>query len=50
LGKVLSGPARRPLPWYRTWLEGDGRLWVDLRNPLDSTGPAPVAYPAREGE
>ncbi len=29
VGKVLSGPARRDLPWYVTWVDEDGRLWVD---------------------
>jgi cytochrome b6-f complex iron-sulfur subunit len=29
LGAVVTGPARRPLPWHRIWLAGDGRLWVD---------------------
>jgi nitrite reductase/ring-hydroxylating ferredoxin subunit len=28
-GEVLSGPARRPLPWYRVWLGDDDRIWVD---------------------
>lgn len=43
LGEVISGPARRPLPWYRVWLEGDGRLWVDLGKPLESAGTRPLA-------
>jgi Rieske Fe-S protein len=45
LGEVISGPARRPLPWYRVWLERDGRLWVDVARPLEEVGPQPVVLP-----
>jgi len=45
LGEVISGPARRPLPWYRVWFERDGRLWVDVGKPLDEAGPTPVVLP-----
>ncbi len=48
LGEVLTGPARRPLPWYRVWLEPDGRLWTDLSEPLATGGPTPIALPKRE--
>jgi len=33
-GRVLSGPARRALPWYRLWIEPDGRLWVAVDEPV----------------
>jgi cytochrome b6-f complex iron-sulfur subunit len=42
-GRVLSGPARRALPWYRTWLAPDGRLWVDL------SAEVPPGQPGRGG-
>lgn len=29
-GRVLSGPARDPLPWFELRLGLDGRLWVDV--------------------
>ncbi|MEW6439919.1 MAG: Rieske (2Fe-2S) protein [bacterium] len=45
LGEVVSGPARRPLPWYPVRLEGDGRLWADLRKPLDEPGPVAIVFP-----
>jgi Rieske Fe-S protein len=45
LGEVISGPARRPLPWYRVWLARDGRLWVNVGKPLDEAGPTPVVLP-----
>jgi nitrite reductase/ring-hydroxylating ferredoxin subunit len=28
-GRVVSGPARDPLPWLAVRLRGDGRLWAD---------------------
>lgn len=28
-GRVVSGPARRPLPWFALSLGEDGRIWVD---------------------
>jgi cytochrome b6-f complex iron-sulfur subunit len=34
-GRVMAGPARKPLPWYRVWLEPDGRLWVDVSTRVD---------------
>ncbi len=48
LGEVVSGPARKALPWYQVWIEPDGRLWVDLRRRLDRPGPRPVPLPAGE--
>ncbi|MDF1563129.1 MAG: Rieske (2Fe-2S) protein [Deltaproteobacteria bacterium] len=30
-GRVLSGPPRRPLPWFALEVDGEGVLWVDLR-------------------
>jgi Rieske Fe-S protein len=45
LGEIVSGPARRPLPWYSVWLERDGRLWVDLAKPLDTVGPIAIVLP-----
>jgi len=45
-GLVVSGPARRALPWYRVWIETDGRLWVDLGEEVPA-GPAALT---REGE
>jgi nitrite reductase/ring-hydroxylating ferredoxin subunit len=47
LGQVLSGPARRALPWYTLWQEPDGRIWVDLGRPAGS-GPVPLAPPAKD--
>jgi Rieske Fe-S protein len=35
MGRVIDGPARRPLPWYAVKVEGDGRLWVDLQEPAE---------------
>jgi cytochrome b6-f complex iron-sulfur subunit len=35
-GQVLTGPARRPLPWYHVWIESDGRIWVDLSRSVSS--------------
>jgi len=34
-GKVKSGPAPRPLPWYRMSLAPDGRLVVDASEEVD---------------
>ncbi|HOX45717.1 MAG TPA: Rieske (2Fe-2S) protein [Myxococcota bacterium] len=42
LGQPISGPARRPLPWFRVWLEPDGRLWVDTSRPVEG-GTRPAA-------
>ncbi len=28
-GEVLSGPARRDLPWFHLWADNDGMIWVD---------------------
>lgn len=28
-GQKIAGPAPRPLPWYRVWLNDDGDLMVD---------------------
>jgi cytochrome b6-f complex iron-sulfur subunit len=35
-GEVVSGPARSPLPWYRLWMEPDGRIWVDTDQETDA--------------
>jgi Rieske Fe-S protein len=49
LGQVISGPARRPLPWYHLWREPDGRIWVDLDRPVDiGARPLLTAAEARE--
>jgi Rieske Fe-S protein len=48
LGEVISGPARRPLPWYRVWLARDGRLWVDVSKALNQAGPKPVVLPQED--
>jgi nitrite reductase/ring-hydroxylating ferredoxin subunit len=45
LGQVLSGPARRPLPWYHVWVESDGRTWVDVSHEVS---PAPAALARRD--
>jgi len=29
-GAVVSGPARRSLPWFALWQEADGQVWVDV--------------------
>lgn len=34
LGEVVTGPARRPLPWHPVWLGEDGQLWVDTGRDL----------------
>ena len=47
-GQVLAGPARRALPWYETWLEPGGRLWVDLARPATTEGPQPFAIPEED--
>ena len=49
MGLVLSVPARRPLPWYRVWLEPDGRIWVDLGEVLAGQGPRPLTFPDEAG-
>jgi len=28
-GRVMTGPARKDLPWYLTWVGSGGRVWVD---------------------
>lgn len=48
LGEVISGPARRPLPWYRVWLEPDGRLWVNVAESLEVAGPSALVLPRKE--
>ncbi len=49
VGRVISGPARRALPWYKVWLDADGRLWVDLGDILEEGGPQPLTLPSEEG-
>jgi cytochrome b6-f complex iron-sulfur subunit len=46
LGQVVTGPARKPLPWYRIWLESDGRLWVDLEDIREKAGTVKLKLPA----
>jgi cytochrome b6-f complex iron-sulfur subunit len=40
-GSVVSGPARRPLPWFHVWAEADGRIWVDTGKQVEP-GTKPV--------
>lgn len=47
-GRPVSGPARRDLPWYPVWLEGDGRLWVDTTTALESGRLSPLLRPEDE--
>jgi Rieske Fe-S protein len=42
LGEVVSGPARRALPWFTLWQEADGRIWVDVSRVVDS-GTSPIS-------
>jgi len=35
-GVKIAGPAPRPLPWLRMWLNDDGELMVDRSSPLSS--------------
>jgi len=35
MGRVVDGPARRPLTWFAVRAEADGRLWADLTSPVD---------------
>ncbi len=35
-GTKIAGPAPRPLPWFRMWLNDDGDLMVDRSQPLSS--------------
>jgi cytochrome b6-f complex iron-sulfur subunit len=35
-GTKIAGPAPRPLPWLRMWLNDDGDLMVDRSQPLSS--------------
>ena len=34
-GRVTSGPARRNLPWYATWVGADGMVWVDTEHVVE---------------
>ena len=47
-GEVISGPARQPLPWYRVWIERDGRLWVNVAESVEQAGPASIVLPREE--
>lgn len=40
-GQVVSGPARRALPWFALSLEADGQIWVDRSRP-HSPGTEPL--------
>ncbi len=33
-GVKIAGPAPRPLPWLRTWVDDDGNLLIDRSEPL----------------
>jgi cytochrome b6-f complex iron-sulfur subunit len=44
-GDVLTGPARSDLPWFETWFESDGYLWVNCLVTLDRGGPVPISLP-----
>ncbi len=46
LGRPVSGPARLPLPWFRLWLEPDGRLWVDTAQAIEGGTRPPAALGA----
>lgn len=46
IGEVVSGPARRALPWFTVWQETDGRIWVDVSRIVDS-GTAPIFMPGQ---
>jgi cytochrome b6-f complex iron-sulfur subunit len=35
-GVKIAGPAPRPLPWLRTWVNDDGDLMVDRSNTVRS--------------
>lgn len=35
-GKVIAGPAPRPLPWLKMWLSDEGSLMVDRSNAVPS--------------
>ncbi len=35
-GVKIAGPAPKPLPWLRMWLNDDGELMVDRSSPLSS--------------
>jgi Rieske Fe-S protein len=45
LGQVVKGPARDPLPWFRVWIESDGRFFADPSQILDTPGTTPVDLP-----
>ncbi len=49
-GEVLSGPARRDLPWYEVWFESDGQLWVDRKKQLDGQGTTAITLVKPESE
>jgi nitrite reductase/ring-hydroxylating ferredoxin subunit len=33
-GEKIEGPAPKPLPWYRTWINDEGDLMVDRSTPI----------------
>jgi len=35
-GKVVAGPAPKPLPWLKLWLNEDGNLMVDRATNIDA--------------
>jgi cytochrome b6-f complex iron-sulfur subunit len=42
-GRVLAGPARRSLPWYRVFGDSDGRFWVNVAEEVPP-GAAPIEW------
>ena len=34
-GVKIEGPAPRPLPWLKAWLDDDGKLLIDRSEPLE---------------
>ena len=47
-GHPVSGPARRPLPWYTVETDSNGTLLVYLSREADVQGPTPIALPSSE--
>jgi cytochrome b6-f complex iron-sulfur subunit len=37
-GKVIAGPAPRPLPWLKMWMSDDGSLMVDRSSAVPAEG------------
>lgn len=47
-GAVVSGPARRALPWHPLQIRADGQLAVALFESSTEYGPRPIALPPSE--